>query len=380
MQIEVGAKELKTALGKLSGVVKAKSPIPILACVRLEASAEEVWITGTDLEVTVGVSVPAAVKEEGIVVVSLAELKKAVGLGAGKGDRLTLSSLVRGDDVDSPNVTKWLAVAKGLASVELPAFHQDKWPTPPPKIGGESSVIEIREETLREMVKRVIFAILTGESRYTLNGVLLTADAAGLRLVATDGSRLSTVYKPDMPSVACRVLIPRCALANILKLAGEESVKITWDGGKEHICFQAAGWTLLTRVLTGQFPDYESIIPKENKLTASLDQGELLAALKEMLPFASTYTKQVLFTFQAGLLELSCGGPDAGKYSRMLPCGFSGEAQLKIWFDITYLLDFLAVRKTAGITLRFKDKRSAMISEVQEDGLSHTYVLMPGQT
>src|SRR5581483_1459034 len=156
---------------------------------------------------------------------------------------------------------------------------------------------EIPLSVLSQMIASTIFAISAEESRFTLNGALLILKDTGLLMVATDSHRLSMVERQvDLPGLhgSFRALLPRKAMSEIQKLASDDSTKqIEFSGNENHLCFRIDKRLLLSRKLTGNFPDYERVLPKEHPQTLVISREELKAAIERVAQFADERSRAI---------------------------------------------------------------------------------------
>jgi DNA polymerase-3 subunit beta len=243
---------------------------------------------------------------------------------------------------------------------------------------------EIPVGVLASMISRTIFAISMEESRFTLNGSLLLLRTNGLAMVATDGHRLAMVeYPVDLPSVTTpfRALLPRKAMGEILKLGQESSAdaKLAFSGNDNHLFFQFGERLLLSRKLTGNFPDFERVLPKDHPHSVVLEREELRKSVERVSQFSDERSRAITLRVQEDELHIHSSVSETGESEESLPVIFDGEP-VKIGFNAGYLLDFLRATNEEKVMFHFKDANSA--GELRpamsgEAAYTYRYVVMP---
>src|SRR3984957_13962459 len=252
MEFTVSRADLVRELNLSQGVVEKKTTIPILSNVLVEAQGDRITLTATDLELGIRASCPARVKKSGAGTIPARRLLDYVRL------------LPEGDVQIKIQENHWASLVCGRSRTRIAGMSRDSFPELPQM---PAVLAEIPIGVLASMIGKTIFSISSEESRFTLNGALLVLRKGGLVMVATDGHRLAMVESSgDLPGVegAYRALLPRKAMAEMQKLAGEADPAsiLKFSGDENHLFFQLGERLLLSRKLTGNFPDYERVLPK----------------------------------------------------------------------------------------------------------------------
>jgi DNA polymerase-3 subunit beta len=237
---------------------------------------------------------------------------------------------------------------------------------------------------LKALIARTIFAISNEESRYTLNGALLILKAESLAMVATDGHRLSFVEKPNENlegiSGEKRVLIPRKALQELQQLLGStEAEKVDFADDEHTLFFRVGHRTLSTRKLSGQFPNFEAVMPRENTKFAVVRSSELSAAIQRVAQFADERSGAIRLRLEGNELRISANSTESGESEDTIDTPYSSDP-IMVGFNSVYILDFLKALSNEGeVRLEFKDSQSAgqMRPEDPEAEYRYRYVLMP---
>jgi DNA polymerase-3 subunit beta len=373
MEFTVSKSDLVRELSLSQGVVEKKTTIPILSNVLLEASGDRLFLTATDLELGLRTSCPAKVKKEGSGTIPARKLLDYVRL------------LPDADITIKFAENHWASLTCGRSRTRIAGMSRESFPELPtmPEV-----VAEIPTKQLTAMIARTMFAISMEESRFTLNGALLLLGDNGLTMVATDGHRLSYVHRPSSEGsnghVAYRALVPRKAMGEITKLGDEAEGKVRFGGDENHLFFEFGPRLLITRKLTGNFPDYERVLPQDNSHIARLATSEVKGAIERVAQFADERSRAIRVQFTTGELKVFSSALETGESEESVPAEYSGP-DLEIGFNAQYLLDFLRAIPQDKVEFALKDQKSAGElqpgrTEPAADGAlqeEYRYVVMP---
>ncbi|HTX75637.1 MAG TPA: DNA polymerase III subunit beta, partial [Terracidiphilus sp.] len=350
MEITVSRAELVKELTATQSVVERKTTIPILSNFLIEADGDRLHITATDLDQAIRTSAPVKVKKPGACTIPARKLYDYVKL------------LPDGDISIKLLENHWVQIRSGRSNTKMVGMARANYPQVPefPTI----AVTKIPAETLRTLIARTIFAISNEESRYTLNGALMVLKAESIAMVATDGHRLSFVEKPgealEGVSGERRILVPRKALGELQSLladAGDAAVEFADD---DHTLFFRIGHrTLSSRKLTGQFPNYEAVMPRDNTKFAVVRSSELAAAIQRVAQFADERSGAIRLRLEGNELKISSSSTESGESEDTIDTPYSGDA-IAVGFNSNYILEFLKALGNEGeVRLEFKDAQSA---------------------
>jgi DNA polymerase-3 subunit beta len=368
MEFTVSKADLVRELSLSQGVVEKKTTIPILSNVLLEAKDDRLTLTATDLELGIRCSCPAKVKKDGAGTVPARRLLDYVRL-LPEGD-LTLKFLEN----------HWASITCGRSRTRMAGMSRESFPELPQM---PEAIAEIPVKLLSSMISRTSFAISMEESRFTLNGALLLLRPEAMTMVATDGHRLAFVESGvdgGQVSKGFRALVPKKAMTEIVKLADEAGAeaKAAFAGDENHLFFQVGDRLLLTRKLTGNFPDYERVLPKDNQHTAKLDRDEIRAAIERVAQFADERSKAIRVQFVSGEVRIFSSSVETGESEESVTSEYQGP-ELEIGFNAQYLLDFLRAISQNQVAFELKDQKSA--GELRPAGEDvkdqYRYVVMP---
>ncbi|MGD0498817.1 MAG: DNA polymerase III subunit beta [Bryobacteraceae bacterium] len=366
MEFTVSRSDLVGELSLLQGVVEKKTTIPILSNVLLEATGEQVVLTATDLELGIRCSCPARVKKEGSGTIPARKLLDYVRL------------LPEGDVNMKFLENHWASITCGRSRTRIAGMSRESFPELPQL---PEPIAEIPVKMLSSMIARTVFAISSEESRFTLNGALLLMHAESLTMVATDGHRLAFVRSAltGEAQQPFRALIPRKAMMELVRLSdgADADARAVFAGDDNHLFFQFGQRLLITRKLTGNFPDYERVLPKDHTLTARLRCTEIRAAIERVAQFADERSRAIRVQFTTGEARVFSSSVETGDSEESVPGEYQGP-DLEIGFNAQYLLDFLRVIPQEHMIFELKDSKSA--GEMRPDGgepEQYRYVVMP---
>jgi DNA polymerase III subunit beta len=367
MELVVRKNDLLRELQLFQGIVERKNTIPILANVLLEAKGDQVRFLATDLEVA---------------------LRSACQASVAKGGSLTLPAKKLYEIVKSlPDTEIRIAEEKGGVKVAADRFDsrmqtlpREDFPTLPEPAG--SGAESLSRSALKEMVAKTQFAITGEDTRYFLNGALLVLRPDSMSLVATDGHRLALVTtkregKAQKDAEESRPILPKKTLGELARLMMEGEGDIRFERGENHLFFDVGGRMLISRMIDGQFPAYERVIPKGNDKHIEFEHDRLTSAVKRVALLSNERSRAVKFQIEKGAVDVSSSSPEFGEARETLPVEYSGQP-MQICFNAQYVLDFLAAVTTDVVALELKDEVSqAMMAPVGAEGYEYTYVIMP---
>jgi DNA polymerase III subunit beta len=366
MEFTVKRNALLGELNLVQGVIEKKSTIPILANILLEACDGRLNITATDLDVSVCCGCAAEVLSDGTTSVSARHLFDIVRLLPEDAD--IQFSLLEND---------WVKLCFGAAQYKVLALPKENFPSIPESSGPQ---IAIPGSMLSGLIQRTMFAITQEESRYSLNGALLILLPQEIRMVATDGHRLALVSKSiDIPGVdsECSALIPRKTLVEIQKLIGEQNNIVEFGRDENHLFFSAGGKKLVSRILAGQFPNYEMVIPRENDKNLVAVTRILADAVRRAKVMSDQKLRAIRLSLSPGTLELTASSAEAGEAREVVQVEYDGPS-LEIGFNPDYVLDFLNACGSEKVELSLRDSETqGMLRPVGESNLDYRYVVMP---
>jgi DNA polymerase-3 subunit beta len=245
----------------------------------------------------------------------------------------------------------------------------------------KSAPTKIAADILKTFIDRTIFAITQEESRYTLSGAKFILDSSGAKMVTTDGHRLAYVEKPNVvkndTNESIDTLIPRKTLAELTKLTAGYDGDISLGMDDNHIYCEVGPRLLISRMLSGQFPNYEMVIPKNNDKSVEFDCALLNQAVRRVALMSDERSHAIRFHIEPNQLVISAQNAEEGEASEVVETTYDGE-QVDIGFNAQYLQDFMNVNGDGRVAFEFKDGNSqAQLRPVEEGDYDYKYIVMP---
>jgi DNA polymerase III subunit beta len=367
MEFSVKKFDLLQELSLTQGVVERKTTIPILGNILCEASGNHITLTATDLELSIRTSCEAKVKKEGAGTIPAKKLLELV--------RLLPEGEIRFKLLEN----HWVQILADRKTYKMVGMAKDNFPAIP---AFPHPIAKIPAKILSSLIARTAFAISNEESRYTLNGALLLLKPENVTMVATDGHRLAVAeieHKFEGLTREVRPLVPKKALAEVQRLAIEagEDAEIEFALDESHLFFRAGERLLISRMLTGQFPNYEAVLPRDNNRKVVIERGELNDAVKRVAQLADTRSHAVKLSVSTEGIEISASSPEYGEAKESIEKEYKGEP-IAIGFNAQYMIDFLAAAPEGPISLELKDEQSAgQMRPLADEAYRYRYVIMP---
>ncbi len=367
MEFTVNRSDLVRELSLSQGVVEKKTTIPILSNVLIEASGDGLQLTATDLELAIECSCPAEVK--------------TAGAGTLPAKRLLDYARLLPDAPIHFRFTEshWANLTCGRARTKIAGMSRESFPEVP---GRPPALAEIPAAVLVKLINRTAFAVSVEESRFALNGAQLLLAPERLTMVATDGHRLALCEETgDFGAAAAhKALIPKKAMMELLKLLHDDDpeAKVEFSADENHLFFGAGRRLLVSRKLTGNFPDYERVLPAEHPNRVALSREEFRAAVERVAQFSDERSHAIRIGFSPGEVKLHASLSDTGSTEETLPAVYDGP-EVQVGFNAQYIMDFLrAVGEGEEVLFLFRDSNSAgELRPAEGDGLSYRYIVMP---
>src|SRR5438067_936535 len=371
MEITVSKFELLRELTATQGVVERKTTIPILSNYLFEASGDKLWLTATDLDLSLRTSCSIKVKKEGSCTIPARKLHDYVKL------------LPDADITIKLLENHWVSIRCGRSNTKMVGMARSNFPSLPafPTAG----VVKIPAQVLRSMIAKTGFAIASEESRYTLNGALMVLKPESITMVATDGHRLAHIEKNGSDfgvSGEMKTLVPKKAMHELNTLLNGVDVEEIEFAKDESTLFFRIGPRLLTsRQLTGQFPNYEAVLPRDNTKAVIVTCEEISSAIQRVAQFADERSGAIRLKLEKDEIRVSSSSTETGESEDSIETTYKADP-LVIGFNSQYLLDFFKASNSNSIRLEFKDPQSAGQLRPEEDNAAgeqykYRYVVMP---
>lgn len=362
MELKIGRKELTAALETASSVVSTRPTLPILGNVLIDVRKKDAVFTATDLEVGIVLSVPGEVKHEGKITVPARKLLDIVRELPGDEVRLETDSASR------------MLLKAGAVEIKLLGLAPDEFPQLP-DVKKEAEV-KVSAATLAKMIDRALYAVSNDETRYVLNGAYLVWEKNELKMVTTDGRRLSFVRAPLAGTGGKgEAVVPTKALQELVHLFGSAEGEVTIVLGEGYAKFSVGGATLTTRLIDGRFPDYEQVIPKNQDKKITVETGLFLAATKRAALIAADRSLSVRLDVRKGGITFSAASHELGEAREDVPAAYDGEG-VSVAYNAKYLMDVLKHMDTKETLLELSTSLAPGVLRPSGDD-SYVCVVMP---
>jgi DNA polymerase-3 subunit beta len=365
MEFKIAGDELRKALYRAQGIVERKTTMPILANVLINAGKAGVTVTAFDLDVGVVSEHPAEVLKPGAVTVSAKYVFDIVQNAPEH--TLTLKRLQN----------NYVEITSGAAHFKIVGMAAEEYPKLPRE--ENAPLVKVTGALLLEMIKKTQFAISTDETRYILNGVFFEPRADGLiRMVATDGHRLALVERPMDGDFKLKsgVIIPRKGLFELKRLLDEAPEAECQLGFAENSAlFKKEGLTMVMRLIDGQFPEYQRVIPKEGDKQVSLQRIRFLEGLRRISLLSADRSNAVKIRIGDNQLRISANNPDLGEAQDDLDAAYAGP-EMNVGFNARYLTDVLGAVDSDEVVFELGDEHSPGVLHSPGDR-SYIAVVMP---
>lgn len=367
MKIQIQKQELSNAVNTVKGVVSQKSALPILAHILLEAEGGQLKLTSTDLKVSIECTVDCSVETPGSLTVSSQRLS------------MILNELPDADVTLELMDTSIVLLQCGLVETRLFSISPDEFP--PVRTFEDIEPIVFKQSVLKKLFQKISFAISTDQSRYNLTGLLFETKSDGLRVVATDGRRLSLAMSDeDVPADReIKVIIPSKMIHELETLLTDDEdqvVKVYFDDSQASFVFDSV--RIVTALIEGNFPNYEAVIPKKQDKEIIAETEGFIQCMRRAYAMTSNQFRNVKLGLGEGLMRVTVKTPDVGEYEDQLSVNYDGEA-FEIAFNPLFILDVLRYIDSDSVCMQLKDGSSPGVFKPYTEAPVDSYinVIMP---
>jgi DNA polymerase-3 subunit beta len=364
MEFKIEKDEFLRGLYLASGIADRKSTLPILANVLLRSEGKSKVLCGaTDLNVTTMVSLSAEVEKEGGLTVSARQLYEIV-----KGLPSSEVHVKRTEQ-------SWAEIRSGKVEFKVVGMPDRDYPKLPSI--QEAETCNVDPATLREMIGKTIFSVSLDETRQHLAGVLFESDGTTARMVSTDGHRLSKVGRPMAggPKLASGVLIPRKGVIELRRAIETREAPCGIGVHQGNFVLKADDVGISVKLIDGQFPPYDQVIPKDNDRALVLPRLVFLDALKRVALMSSDKTWGVRIAVEKGKLRVESDNPDLGAAKEEIDVGYKGTP-IQIGFNARYFIELVSEIETPEIRLELSGELDPGVVR-PADGSDYVGVVMP---
>ena len=359
MEFTTDKDDFLQGLTKVQGITGRKTNIPITSNVLISARETNVSILATDLEIAFQGTYEAEVFSQGATAVPSRKLYEIV--------RDFPSDVVHLKELEN----KWIQIVDKKIEYNIVGMETEEFPGLPDVEGVD--LFETDASIIKNMIEKTIYAVLADEGRAHLAGVFLETivegDAKKLRMVSTDGHRLSRVDQPMEKGHGFElehgVIIPKSGIVEVLRLLeGGEKVQIGFKD--KNIIVKKDAEMLIIRLIEGEFPDYNLVIPKENQGELKVQKEAFLMMLKRMSILSSDKYRSVRFNIDKEQIETITTNPEIGESREVLPVVYDGQ-RVDIAFNARYFIEAISTMKSNELTIRLNDEATPCILEGDND-------------
>ena len=368
MKFTIKKDEFIKGLSRVQSVADRRNTMPILSNVLIESVEGGVAITATDLEIGIRGVYEAEVTEQGGLTLSARKLYEII--------RELPSEEVSVESAEN----NWATIKSGQATFKFTGLAKEEFPTLPEMEGADFMAID--PNSMRELIRKTIFAAGDNDTRYVLNGIYMTVAKEGagvsIQMVGTDGHRLAILKKKAEDAKGAApgtAIIPKKSAGELRKLLEEGAGSLMMALSKNHIVFKIDSLFMVTRLIEGNYPNYEQVIPTSNDKTVTVDRSVLSAALKRVSLLSRERTNLVKCAFGDARCVLTSQNPEMGEAREEIGVDFKG-AEMEVGFNARYILDALGAMDHDSVTLLLKDSLSPCIISA-DGGENYRCVVMP---
>lgn len=366
MQFDVSKQVLLKAIASVNGAVEKKNTIPVLQNIKIEAKDEKVVLSATDMDILITSSFEAqGMKTSGSTTVPSQMFFDIVR-------KIPESSSI----IICQESETILQIKSGKSKYNLPCIAASEFPNLSEGELGEE--MEVEADKLSKMIDKTRFAISNDETRYYLNGLYLQGVKKGddfeLRTIATDGHRMAMSF---LPKIAIKdsfgVILPKKSVAEIKRIL-DNSPKAKISVSRVKIKVVTENTTIVSKLIDGEYPDYEKIIPKNNEQIVVLNRKTFFDCVDRVSTVANDKHRSVKLTVESGKLTLQVNTNDGSFAYEEIDVNYAAN-KIEIGFNSRFLLDILSQVEKEELTMRFKDNISPAIIDAKE--MNSVFVIMP---
>jgi len=361
MKFVVPKSQIQELISRLQNVVAARSTIPILANVLLEAGSDELVLTATDLTVGMRCYTDAKIIEEGGTTLPAKRFFQLVR---------ELPEVNIEVEVGPDNIA---VIRAGASKFKLNGMGRSEYPALPDLTG--ATQLQISQKKLRELLFRTSYAVFCVKNHYVLTGVLCRIAEGTATFVGTDGKRLAKTQERTTidPALGGNYVLPLKAVEEVIKVAQDNDDPATIYLMADKVAFELNQTVIVTKLIAGDYPDVEQVIPQKAQTTVNLHREELISLLRQVALFTGEASHSARFTFTEGELTLTANTADIGEGKVSMPVNFKGP-KFEIAFNPNYFLDILRHSKDETVELALTDAYNPGVITDSAEGLC---VLMP---
>ncbi|WP_300367851.1 DNA polymerase III subunit beta [uncultured Subdoligranulum sp.] len=362
MKFECEKSLLASAIEGVSRAITNRSAIPVLEGVYLKAEGFNLTLTGYDMEMGITTTIECNVLVPGETVLDAKLLLSMVSRMPAGDVRIELT-----DDGQA-------IISGGVAEFEIPALNASDYPSLP--VTGADNTMTIPTSMMRELIEKTIYAVSQDDKKPAHTGELFVIEPGSLTIVALDGYRLAIIQRDVECTRDIRIIIPAKTLQELLKIMGGPDDPVKIDANRRYVVFTTNGYTIMSRLIEGDFLNYESVIPKEKKTRVTVDCKTFINTIERASLIITERLKNPLrITFAPDKITVRCQTPLGKVVDEFPPVAMTGDP-VEIGFNNRYMLDAMRYSKCERMVLEINGPLSP-VKILPEDGKDFIYLVLP---
>lgn len=343
--------------------VSSRATLPILSNILVESTTGGINLTSTDLEVSIKCSVTAEISAQGSITIPAKKF-------------LDIVRELPDEEVGvKVSETHQITVSCGKSIFKLNGLPKDEYPILP-KVKKDEGV-NLAQSTLQDMIRKTLFAVSTDETRYVLNGILVMIEQDQMHMVATDGHRLAFKTSKLQKQAKQKIhhIVPSKALQELAKIMGGEG-EINIQLHDNQIIFSSADVVLMSRLIDGQFPNYDQVIPKQSTVKVEANVERFMSATKRVALMASDKSNSVKFQFNPASVIISANTPEIGEAQEEMDVHIEGGT-LTVAYNAKYIMDVLKNIGSEALVFELTTNLNPGVIKPKDGGADYLCVIMP---
>lgn len=363
MNIQINRERLLKPLSAVASIVEKRHTLPILSNLLIEVKNNQMFLTATDLEMQISLAIEHASKEN---IATTIAAKKLLDICRSLPDNAEIK-MKTSDSRITLNAGKSRFNLQTLPAQDYPVLTQAT---------GESTTFKLTQLEFKHLLKQVEFAMAQQDIRYYLNGLLLEVSENQLKVVGTDGHRLSyTATTLNANFSKQEIILPRKTVIELIKLLDDSEDEVEVDFNASQVNFTFGSIKLISKVIDGKFPDYNRVIPTAHHNKFTIDRLGVLLAMQRASILSNEKYRGIRMVISQNLLKLISTNSDQEEAEEEIEIQYAGDT-LDIGFNVTYLIDVLNNTNSDNIMFSFSDANSSCLVTVP-DNEEYKYVVMP---
>ena len=362
MKFECEKSLLASAIEGVSRAITNRAAIPVLEGIYMKAEGFNLILTGYDMEMGITTTLECNVQVPGETVLDAKLLGSMV------------SRMPAGNVCIELNDEGQAKISGGVAEFEIPALNASDYPSLP--VTGADNTMTLKCGVIREMIEKTIYAVSQDDKKPAHTGELFVIEPGSLTVVALDGYRLAIIQRNVDCSRDMRIIIPSKTLQELLKIMGGADEEVKIDANRRYVVFTTNGYTIMSRLIEGDFLNYESVIPKDKKTRITVDCKTFIDTIERASLIITERLKNPLrISFTENKITVRCQTPLGKVVDEFAPVEMTGDA-VEIGFNNRYLLDALRYSKCEKMVLEINGPLSP-VKILPENGKDFIYLVLP---